>query len=758
MANSGTLPPKKIRFGRQWRPTYHRSGWGYAMDSLDRLHGAEGVLLDGFIEKKFAWGSDPGEKCNGLRPYEEPWIGFLHNPPNLPGLFNGNCQAPEDILQMQSWRESMHYCQGLFTLSNYLKEWLQPLVPVSICNLLHPTETPRNRFSAQKYLLNKEKQLVQIGWWLRKFSSLYSLQLTQLKKTLLNPGDEWIETVHKSELDFVADKTKLASVQVVSYLSNEEYDELLSKNIVFLDLYASSANNVIVECIARTTPILVNPLPAVVEYLGRDYPLYFETLEEAAWKAENEALVLAAHEYLNVWAIREKLTRAHFLEMFVSSEIYQQLPSPAYDARSTIALHQANSVCAECRGSGETRQLIEDSLVQELRLGWDRALTGDGQERAHWQVVEGGEWSWQHDAACAKSNGSEWSAYQYSRCDPQALRSLRNFVVEVTVSGSAQAAGLSFGPYKDFLAELSPQMDRHRLQLEVDSVSDNWAFRIDGQLAERSWWDSAVRNTADLVAGTLTLKVRGANCVAFHDLAIHTLHRSCELSVIITCYRFAQRLRLSLRNWVQQSLGSGAHEILVVNPGSPDGTHELLAAVSSSYPHVRVREVPIAPALATNKGAMINRALEVSRGQWIWLTDADCLFSPTTAAETLDKIAGRNQRLFYGERRYLSVTETNALLSGRVDGLSQFDLLARSTVPSTVPGAPGNGPWGYTQILDRSVFKAVRYRDDLHYFAHSDSQFAEDCERQGILQEKVGGLFCLHLDHPFSWSGTERFL
>lgn len=196
MANSGTLPPKKIRFGRQWRPTHHRSGWGYAMDSLDRLHGAEGVLLDGFIEKKFAWGSDPGEKCNGLRPYEEPWIGFLHNPPNLPGLFNVNHQAPEDILQMQSWRESMHHCQGLFTLSNYLKEWLRPLVPVPICNLLHPTGTPQNRFSGQKYSLNKEKQLVQIGWWLRKFSSLYSLQLTQLKKTLLNLGDAWIETVH----------------------------------------------------------------------------------------------------------------------------------------------------------------------------------------------------------------------------------------------------------------------------------------------------------------------------------------------------------------------------------------------------------------------------------------------------------------------------------------------------------------------------------------------------------------------------------
>ncbi len=47
-------PPRKLKFGRQWPPTHHRSGWGYVMDGLDSLHCADGILLDGFIEKKFA--------------------------------------------------------------------------------------------------------------------------------------------------------------------------------------------------------------------------------------------------------------------------------------------------------------------------------------------------------------------------------------------------------------------------------------------------------------------------------------------------------------------------------------------------------------------------------------------------------------------------------------------------------------------------------------------------------------------------------
>jgi len=132
------------------------------------------------------------------------------------------------------------------------------------------------------------------------------------------------------------------------------------------------------------------------------------------------------------------------------------------------------------------RYAREEPLVGELRQEWNRSLGGDGQARAHWRVVEGGHWSWHLDAVCVRSSGPEWSAYQYSRVDPQVLRALRNFVIEVTVSGSAAAAGLSFGPYKDFLVELQPETGQHLLQLEVDTSADTWAFRVDGRLAKRS--------------------------------------------------------------------------------------------------------------------------------------------------------------------------------------------------------------------------------------------------------------------------------
>ncbi len=273
-------------------------------------------------------------------------------------------------------------------------------------------------------------------------------------------------------------------------------------------------------------------------------------------------------------------------------------------------------------------------------------------------------------------------------------------------------------------------------------------------MVQRRWWNAAVQSSADLLAGTLALKVRYAEQVLFQNLVLRTLPPSCQISVIITCSRFAQRLRVTLRNWCHQRLGIGAYELLIVNPQSPDGTHEHLAAVARSYPELRVRELTVDPELALNKGAMINHAVRASRGEWIWLTDADCLFGPGSAALMLAHVHGRPNHLYFGERRYLTRAQTDALLSGRYDGLSDFDQLASD---EHLRGSD-RAPWGYTQIVHRSVMQRVCYRDDIDHFAYTDNAFVEACRLLAILPSPVDGLFCLHLDHPFSWYGTEAFL
>ncbi len=394
------------------------------------------------------------------------------------------------------------------------------------------------------------------------------------------------------------------------------------------------------------------------------------------------------------------------------------------------------------------------SLDRHLANEWDKALAGDANAQAKWKSETGGEWLWKSDAVRVTSSGTEWSDLSWQDFDGAALSALRNFVVEVTVSGKAEAAGLSFGPYKDFLAKLDPRMDQQRLQLEIDVNAKCWAFRVDGQLQHRTWWDSSVHTTDDLLTGILTFKARRAEEIHFRDFAIRTFESSCQLSVIITCYRFLQRLRVTLRNWCHQTIPYGSYEILVVNPNSPDGTHEHLAAVAMSYPHVRVRELAVEVKPVTNKAAMINRAVQASRGEWIWLADSDCLFAPTAAEMILAQIKGRTSRLFYGRRIYLTTSQTSELLAGRSDGLRDFDALCHNLAPRALD----NEPWGYTQIVHRTTLERIPYHEQVDHFAHSDSLFIQDCRRRKIIPEQIEGLFCLHLDHPFAWYGTNSFL
>jgi hypothetical protein len=389
-----------------------------------------------------------------------------------------------------------------------------------------------------------------------------------------------------------------------------------------------------------------------------------------------------------------------------------------------------------------------------LATSWDGARTGLDSARAEWRDGQGGQWSWQADGARVLTSGSEWASLVWDRSTSTLLGDSPNVVIDVTISGKAEAAGLSFGDFADFLAPLDGSSPRHHLQLEIDQGAGCFAFRVDGRLQGRHWWDSRVTSVDDLLAGTLTLKARRPADVTFQRLAVQTLQASCRVSVVITCYRFLQRLRIALRNWCHQDLPTGAYELLVVNPESPDGTHEHLAAVARTYPHLRVREIAVHSSLITNKGAMINRALAAARGEWIWVTDADCLFGPTSMAAVMRTLDGRSRQLFFGQRRHLSLADTDALLTGRVDGLHGFDALA--TAASTQ--SHDDAPWGYTQIFHRSTLQRVRYREELNHFAHTDVIFAEDCIRQAIMPRAIDGLFCLHLIHPFAWYGTTTFL
>lgn len=315
--------PKKFNLNTALQVCYgkhHRAGWSYALKSLQPLHSDRGIFVDGFIEKKFAWGSDPGDRYNNPYPYREPWVGFIHCPPNMPTWFRFE-NSPQRIFQTDIWKQSLEYCYGLFCLSKYHKKWLEQYLDIPIINLLHPTAMPNKQFSMTKFLNNPKPKIIQIGWWLRKLHSIYYVPVQKFQKAILL-SQEHINDLWEQEKHLFLLKPNYQSVQKIQYLSNNSYDDLLSKNIVYLDLYDSSANNTLVECIARATPVFVNPLPAVTEYLGTEYPLYFRSWEELNQKMNEDALINQAHHYLQELANTKLFSIKFFLQTILNSNIY----------------------------------------------------------------------------------------------------------------------------------------------------------------------------------------------------------------------------------------------------------------------------------------------------------------------------------------------------------------------------------------------------------------------------------------------------
>jgi hypothetical protein len=89
-----------------------------------------------------------------------------------------------------------------------------------------------------------------------------------------------------------------AGVEVIHSIDNEKYDDLLTQNIVFLNLVDGSAINTLIECIVRNTPVVINRHPVTLEILGENYPLFYNNLNEIEFLLREPDIINYAHYYL----------------------------------------------------------------------------------------------------------------------------------------------------------------------------------------------------------------------------------------------------------------------------------------------------------------------------------------------------------------------------------------------------------------------------------------------------------------------------
>ncbi len=290
--------------------SYRGTNWYSVCEELLRLGSNKGIICDMYLDRTFH-SALSYMTYKGLVPYTSPWCGFIHH--------------TENILQVPEFIQSLHTCRGIFTLSESLSKYLKLKLPsnIKIITFHLPLVNPLYRFSLKDY---EEAKLINIGINENSFT-IYRLPNIQIPRAvLMGPNmnnhlpptnftfqcsewisylTQWLESIDINPYEILPNANLLnelisqliADVEIISYQSNQDYDLLLSKNIVFLDLLDLRSNTTIIECIVRATPIVVNKIPDTIALLGENYPLYYTSVDMISNLLSLE-MVTKAHKYL----------------------------------------------------------------------------------------------------------------------------------------------------------------------------------------------------------------------------------------------------------------------------------------------------------------------------------------------------------------------------------------------------------------------------------------------------------------------------
>lgn len=336
-------------------PDKAKYAWKGNLDD-DMIH--TGVIFDSYVDRTFHWARRALEACGRL-PYVTPWMGVIHHTFDTT-YSDYNC---ENLFLNPTFLDSLSCCRALITLSRSLGVQIERGLKsvgrgnIPVITLTHPTESCDKNFNLRNFASNSDKRLVNIGAWLRKPYTIYEINLPPITDSVYNPlglkksilkgssmgncfepdgmlayiehiafeyasmaGLHCNETAcfmsrgcHCSKLTlqtgwkgnkFVAGLVDVLernkdSVHIIQGLDNDAYDELLSQNLVFLNLVDASAVNTAIECAVRNTPLIVNRLPALEELFGNKYPGFYDDVSQVPIMLADPAFVQKTYMYLS---------------------------------------------------------------------------------------------------------------------------------------------------------------------------------------------------------------------------------------------------------------------------------------------------------------------------------------------------------------------------------------------------------------------------------------------------------------------------
>lgn len=314
------------------------NGWDRVCSEISESGG--NIIVDLFLEKTFIFEKETLFDI-GKIPYRGWWIGFAHHTLDEKYSFS---ESGKRVVENTFFKSSLEMCRGIIVLSEKLKEdYLSLNLGVDVYSISHPTkQLPPSLHFNYKDWVEGGKRIMSVGeWyrnhfyfckskfsfehkkvWLRKSNSPFTIDSMMIKFPHLEKNSylRWCY-IHLKEKhfpipegEFVFDlfstdvvgevihlqkeiHSHLLSVEIEEFALESEYNNKLKRSVVFLKLEDAAAVNVVVECISSSTPIIVNKLPSIVEYLGEEYPLFYENEEDITLFTESD--VLRGWKYLH---------------------------------------------------------------------------------------------------------------------------------------------------------------------------------------------------------------------------------------------------------------------------------------------------------------------------------------------------------------------------------------------------------------------------------------------------------------------------
>jgi hypothetical protein len=291
----------------------HRGGWNLVIkygieNNIISTNREKDIIFIDCCEKYFLWDKNP--------PLQSKWIGILHTTPKVPNFLK-DILALNKTLVNKSFKLSLSNCVALITLTKYQKEYTEKwlfnkgsYVP-NIIDLKHPISTLTSEFNLDSFINQSKYNIVLLGQQLRKITDLLYIEKTDIINNKV-----WLSGIKDENVRYNIVKKEITgrnlpeqylneffTTIILPYLNSfEEYDKLIQSSIIILPLYDAAANNSVLECIISNTPFFVEKNKGTEEYLGNDYPLFFNEIHEINAIIANKSILIQkyaeAHKYL----------------------------------------------------------------------------------------------------------------------------------------------------------------------------------------------------------------------------------------------------------------------------------------------------------------------------------------------------------------------------------------------------------------------------------------------------------------------------